>query len=155
MLSKHYFTYYPWRRPRAKLADTATLYQICKLMETWFFAVGATYIVNILLGRMAVRENIEIIGLMTHLWRQAKLYYKMNTVWVKGHSGHAGNDLADRLAVSAGMADGKERWWVRDFLLNDWGQAEYIKLCTSYFPEARKDTLKCQQCILSPLEKDK
>ena len=71
---------------------------------------------------------------MKHLWQQAKSYYKMNIVWVKGHSGHAGNDLADHLAVSAGMADGKERWWVRDFLLNDWGQAEYVKLCASNFP---------------------
>ena len=51
------------------------------------FAVDATYIVNILLGRMMARENIEIIQLMKHLWQQAKLYYKMNIVWVKGHSG--------------------------------------------------------------------
>ena len=97
------------------------------------FAVDATYIVNILLGRMVARENIEIIRLMTHLWRQAKLYYKMNIVWVKGHSGHAGNDLADHLAVSAGMADGKERWWVRIFQLNDWGRRNMLNYVLRIF----------------------
>ena len=80
-----------------------------------FFAVVATYVVNILLGRTTARENIQITRLMIHLLKQAKLYYKMTIVWVKGHSGHAGKDLADHLAVSAGMADGKDRWWVRGF----------------------------------------
>ena len=104
------------------------------------FAVDASYIVNILLGRTVARENVEIIRLMKHLWQHAKLYYKMNIVWVKGHSGHAGKDLADHLAVSAGMADGKDIWWERNFLLSDWGQADYINLCTSYFPSTATDT---------------
>ena len=74
------------------------------------YAVDAAYGVNILLRRMTARENIEIIRLMAHLWKQAKLYYKMNIIWVKGHSGHAGKVLVDHLAVSAGMADGKDKW---------------------------------------------
>ena len=51
------------------------------------FAVDATYIVNILRGYQVARENIEIIRLMKHLRQQAELYFKMNIVWVKGHSG--------------------------------------------------------------------
>ena len=43
------------------------------------------------------------------------------------------------------MADGKDIWWGRNFLLSDWGQADYIKLCTPYFPSSATDANSCHK----------
>ena len=64
----------------------------------------------------------------------------MHIVWVKGHSGHECKDLADHVAVPAGMANGEDRWWTWDFALSSCGQNQYIKLrYTSYSPISTRE----------------
>ena len=57
----------------------------------------------------------------------------MHLVWVRWNSGHAGKDLADHLAVSAGMADGKTDGGRVIFSLSNWGTINILNYVVLLF----------------------
>lgn len=56
------------------------------------------YAANIVTGRNRAHKNLELASTLQRLYAEIKQQRPLNLVYVKGHSGVAGNELADRLA---------------------------------------------------------
>ena len=52
--------------------------------------------------------------LLCHLWKVVKNKVNINIRWVRGHSGDAGNTIADEFADLGTRLDKNHRWWKRE-----------------------------------------
>ena len=96
-------------------------YTSTSLTATVILHTDSRYVMGIVLGKFRARENIHLATLLRHLWRRASRIFNLHIVWVKGHSGDVGNDLADECARFGGDAGKQAEWWDRPFVLSDWG----------------------------------
>ena len=75
--------------------------------------------------RFTARENKAIAMLLCHLWKVVKNKVNINIRWVRGHSGDAGNTIADEFADLGTRLDKNHRWWKRKQPIGDWEESSF------------------------------
>ena len=85
------------------------------------------YVLGILTGKFAARENIALSKLALHLWSQAGRLIELHICWVKAHSRSFGNEMADKAARSGSDPSKRTSWWDRPFALHEWGADVFVE----------------------------
>ncbi|XP_023228152.1 uncharacterized protein LOC111628561 [Centruroides sculpturatus] len=107
----------------------------------------------------------ELINLATKLGKQLKISFN----WIPGHAGHAGNELADKLAKKASIAQTKITYWrlpissitkyinqqICALWQTEWEESPTGRLCFKFFPSIEdrqknrifKPSFQTTQCL--------
>ena len=70
--------------------------------------VDSLHVKGLIDQKCMARENKAIALLLCHLWKVVRNKVSINIRWVRGHSGDAGNAIADELADLQTMGDWEE-----------------------------------------------
>ena len=87
--------------------------------------VDSLYVKGLIDQKFTVRENKAIAMLLCHLWKVVRNKVSINIRWVRGHSGDAGNIIADELTDLGARLDDKHRWWKRMQPMGDWEESSF------------------------------
>ena len=93
--------------------------------EKVMVTVDSLYVKGLIEQQFTARENKAVVMLLCHLWKVVKNQESINIRWVRGHTGDAGNTVADALADLGTRQDGKHRWWKRMQPMSDWEEASF------------------------------
>ena len=93
------------------------------------FHTSANYVIGLILGSFAPRENLGISILVLHLWDLVGKIFKLTLNTKMTPDNLPGFDLARSLSRQALWDDNQHVFWKRDYPRVDWSSDAYIKKC--------------------------
>ena len=88
----------------------------------------SSYVVGLVNGKFAPKENIHISLLAVHMVQQVRRKTRMKVSWIKAHAGWWGNELADQAAKAGATPSNHAEFWIRNIDLHSWGEQDFASL---------------------------